>query len=167
MKIHRLWLIIVALLVSLALPPPARAAVSVTYRPGAWSDVVSGPEGVRFVRATAAEVVTERVDWSLVWQTALPEPILYLRACVSQAGEVRAIMQGNQTGRALVVTAAGVSSLGLSFGQNATACGWFPGSGFTFYVQTSPTARPAVAVSAGACKSYCPIPRESSPAAVF
>jgi hypothetical protein len=118
---------------------PAHAAVSVTVRPGGWSDVVKVPDGFRFVRATSTEVVTELPDGTLTWRTALPEPILYLRAAADASGTVKAITQGNGTGNALVIAASGVTSLGQSFGQNATAIWWSPSRGFVYFVQTSPT----------------------------
>jgi hypothetical protein len=118
---------------------PTAAAVTISVRPGGWADVVKAPDGFRFVRATATTVVTERVDGSPVWATALPEPILYLRAAVDATGTIEAIAQGNATGAALVISAAGVRSLGGSFGQNATAIAWFPDRGFVYYVQNSPS----------------------------
>lgn len=137
MKIHRLWLLVLAALIALA--APVRAGVTVSVRPGGWSDVVKAPDGFRFVRATQAAVVTERVDGGLVWQTSLPEPILYLRAAVDAGGDVRAIAQGNQSGLAYVISASGVTSLGPSFGQNATAIWWSTATSFAYFVQTSPT----------------------------
>lgn len=139
MKIPRLGLLALALAATMLLAPPARGAVSVTVRPGAWSDVVKAPDGFQFVRATALEVVVERPDGSLVWRVGLPEPILYLNAAVSDTGVVQAVAQGNHTGDAYLLTPLGANPLIGSFGQNATDIAWLPGRGFVYYVQTSPT----------------------------
>lgn len=149
-----------AILLTLAVPMAARAdvstgaALSVSVRPGSWADVVKAPDGFRFVRATATMVVTERPDGALTWQSPIPEPILYLRAAVDDAGTVEAIAQGNNSGDAYVIRSSGVTSLGQSFGQNATAIAWFPARGWAYYVQTSPSTY-LVTEPAGPCSTPC------------
>lgn len=130
---------------------PATADVRVFVRPGGWSDVVRAPDGFRFVRATEVDVTTETVEGALVWRTPLPDAILYLRAAADASGTVQAVAQGHGSGLAYVITETGVRVLGQSFGQNATAIAWFPGSGFTYYVQTSPDSYAVYNASCNPC----------------
>lgn len=123
----------------LAAVTPARAEVRVIVREGGWTDVVKTPSGFAQVRATDREVVTELVGGPVRWSTPIPEPILYLRAAADNVGTIEAIMQGNATGTAYVVSAAGVRPMGPSFGQNATAIAWFAARGFVYYIQQNPT----------------------------
>jgi hypothetical protein len=129
---------------------PAAAAVTLTVRPGsAWSDVALHPDGVVFVHADAAAVHAE-VNGIERWRAPLPESVLHLRAAVDQqTGTVMAIAQGGQTGSALLISQGGVSSIGRSFGQNATAIGWSAAAGFSAYFQTSPESYAIVHVAGG------------------
>lgn len=108
-----------------------------------WCDVVTHLQGWAFVYQQGREIVCE-LDGVELWRTPMPERVLYLRAAVMIDGGVAAIGQGNDSGLARLIDAAGVRALGPSHGQNCTAI-----DAHHAYIQRSPTRYSRVDLVAG------------------
>lgn len=109
------------------------------HRTGVWTDVVAHPTLVYvWVRQYQTSIIVEDASGRELWRRQLAEESLYLRAVYHPAfDEVYVVVQGHDSGQALLVTARNVTPLGASYGENCVGIDVDANGRVIVFIQTS------------------------------